>query len=192
MHSIPREQSRRIEPQSGEYPASQNTILARREPSVFVLFQDPPIDLAVLRSPDDILLHPGTAIGSHFFLRVEGRAAGGHLDHEFRSTLEVTLFVKAGGPATLGNESEETIGLGDVIRSQAHGSVGGVSDTLGGDRVGSEPGLNQSIGFPMLIQSNWRSHIDNPVDEFGLLDLRHGFESAQKFAGAQVCAILER
>jgi hypothetical protein len=123
--SISRKQRLRVEPQTGKDSASHNAILARRQPAVFVLLQNPPIDLAVLGSPDHILLHTGTAIGSDFFLRVEGSTAGGHLDYKLRSALEVTHLVKAGGPAALRNKSQESVGLGNVVRTQAKAGVRG-------------------------------------------------------------------
>jgi hypothetical protein len=61
-----------------------------------------------------------------------------------------------------------------------------------GDAVVAEPRLHEAVGLAVLIESDGRSHINNSVDEFGLLHFRHGLVAAQEFGGGQVRAVFQR
>ena len=95
-------------------------------------------------------------------------------------------------PAALGQEAQQTVRLGHVVWAEPGGRIGGRPPARGGEAIVAQPGLDQVVGFTVLVESDGEGHVNSAVDEFRLLEFRHALVPAEKLAGAQVRAVFER
>ena len=94
-------------------------------------------------------------------------------------------------PAALGQEAQQTVRLGHVVWAEPGGRIGGRPHARGGEAIVAQPGLDQVVGFTVLVESDGGGHIDDAVDQFRLLEFRHALVPAEKLARAQLRPVFE-
>src|SRR5947209_7698643 len=92
---VAREQSLDVEPQAREEVALNNPLAIGLDADVLTVAQAKPVERAVEHTPDQVLAHAVAKIGAQFIVEVVGGRAGGHLNDQLRSALQVALLVHA-------------------------------------------------------------------------------------------------
>jgi len=188
---VARERCLHRQDESGENATFDETVLHGKR-AVFVLLQREPFDGSVEDAPEEVLGDPAAAVARELFPGVARDAARGDLHDEFRGAGEVAFFIGR-SPATMsGVKEEQGVGLGHVVGAEADGGIGRVDRFRAIGRVGSQPGLDEGVGFRVQFESDGRGHVDDSLDQFGFLDLRHRLETPEELGGPEVVPVLQR